>query len=115
MFQSRLENSYNIFDSLILSREIIRNGEESLDSFGVTLREIFMQESLAVDDMDALAVELVLCACYEINYSLSSASRRQAFEFLATVLQLPAGKKELYNQAQPGGLLQKVAEKVFEE
>jgi hypothetical protein len=95
------------------TREIIRNGEESLESFGVTLREIFLQESLGASHMDALISELLLCACHEIIRSASSASRRQALEFVTTIGRLPAGKKELGRLAQPGGLLESVVEMVF--
>jgi hypothetical protein len=89
--------------------------KNDFDSLSTTVREIFLMESTptCARAIDSTVAELVTCACNQITYGSSAESRRNAFELIHQLYFVPIGKQELQRLGQPGGILESIANSVF--
>jgi hypothetical protein len=95
------------------SREFLRVDDGTVISLGVRLREILLQEPIRARDMENVIVEVVECACNELIDGDSPESRWNAFELLRRLYFMPMTKSALTRLGRSGGLLEDVAEKIF--
>jgi hypothetical protein len=97
------------------TRLFLDEDRDSIDSMAVGLREILLQENIEENGMGFMVSELVVYACTEAANGISTKSRRNAYELLHQLFFVPAGSRELERLGRPGGLLEKLANKVFDK
>jgi hypothetical protein len=96
------------------TRVFVGEGGGNFNLLGIDLRYIHLQEEANnADDAKHTISDLMLCAYHAIAFSVSSFSRRQAFDFLSTLYCVPEGAREVARLGQPIGLLHNVAEKML--
>jgi hypothetical protein len=61
-----------------------------------------------------MVAELVVCACTEIMSGRDTISRKHAFQYIDQLYFVPPGRAELVRLGKPGGVLEQIAEKVFD-
>jgi hypothetical protein len=79
------------------------------------LREILLQKSTDSHDFDYMVIELVIYTCNEIAHGISTVSRNDGYIFLNILYQVPNGKTMLAKLGRPGGVLEKVAQKMADK
>jgi len=80
---------------------------------GVSFRELLLQEPIYTKDFEGALAELVGCACDELLFGFSSASRTLTFKVIFNLLHVPQGQIELHRLGQPGGCMHKLANRMI--
>ena len=78
------------------------------------MRELLLQEQTDTENLDRLIAELAGCACDELLYGITPASRTLAWKLLFDIHKLSFGAAELNRFARPSGCLRKLAERMLE-
>jgi hypothetical protein len=91
-------------DSLICSAFFSNEkGERRVKGLGVSFRELLLQEPIDTKDFEGALAELVGCACNELLFGFSSASRTL----------VPQGQIELHRLGQPGGCMHELVNRMI--
>ncbi|KIM88756.1 hypothetical protein PILCRDRAFT_813733 [Piloderma croceum F 1598] len=88
-------------------------GETMAKGLGVSFRELLLQEPIDTKDFEGALPELVGCACDELLFGFSSASRTLTFKVIFNLLHVPQGQTELERLGQPGGCMHELANRMI--
>jgi hypothetical protein len=98
---------------LIVISAFFGQGEGGNDKgLGVKMWEVLLLEQTDMGDLKHLIAELAGCACDELLYGISTASRTLAWKLLVDIHQLTFRATELKGLARPTGCLPGLAQRI---
>jgi hypothetical protein len=88
-------------------------GEAITKGLGVSLRELLLQEPIDTQDFEGALAELIGCACDELLFGVSHASRTLTFKIIFNLHHVPQGQVELNRLGRPGGCMHELATRML--